>query len=138
MVPTPAAARYIATGEPRPPTPRELREFAGLLIVRLKPDATDVRRRRHAARDRRDDADRIAGLQRRLLFLQIPDVLVVHVDVDEAAQLPFLVVEVRLQPGVLRRQIGKQLADSLAVGLHRLFLVGERPERRGNQNLSCH
>jgi hypothetical protein len=45
------------------------------------------------------------------LFLEIADVLVVQIDVDEAAQLALLVVEVRLQPRVLRREIGEQLAD---------------------------
>ncbi len=106
---------------------RELRQRRGRL-----------RRRRRAARDRRDDAHRVAGLHRRLLLLQIPDVFVVDVDVDEAAQLALIVVEMRFQPGVLRRQVREQLADGLAFDIDGVFLVGERPERRGNQNLSCH
>ena len=42
--------------------------------------------RRGATRDRRDDAQRVAGLHRCLLLLQVPDVLVVQVDVDEVPQ----------------------------------------------------
>ena len=44
-------------------------------------------RSRRAAGDRRNDAHRVARLERRLILLQIPDVIVVDVDVDEAAQL---------------------------------------------------
>src|SRR6185369_12553512 len=40
-----------------------------------------------AACDRRDDADGVVGLHRGLLLLQVADVLVVDVDIDEAAQL---------------------------------------------------
>src|SRR5207247_5985983 len=54
--------------------------------------------------DRRDDADRVARCNRRLLFLQVADVFVVDVDVDEAAQLPLIVVEMRLQSRVLARE----------------------------------
>ena len=55
------------------------------------------RRRAAAARDRRDDADRVALAQRRLFLLQVADVFVVDVDVDEVTQLALLVVQVLLQ-----------------------------------------
>src|SRR5688572_18547988 len=56
----------------------QLREIARLdaLVVRLKADATYVFGRRRAAGDRRDDAHRVVRRNRRLLFLQIADVLV--------------------------------------------------------------
>ena len=103
-----------------------------------EPDVRFVGDRRRAARHRRDDADRVARLHRRLLLLQVPDVLVVDVDVDEAAQLALLVVQVRLQPGVLRRQVGEQLADGRAVGVDGVLLIGVRPQRCGNQNFRRH
>src|SRR5204863_3322577 len=62
------------------------------LTVRLKADTTDVGGARRAAGDRRNDADGVSGLDRRLFLLQIPDVFVVNVDVDEAAQLALVVV----------------------------------------------
>jgi hypothetical protein len=58
-----------------------------------------------AACDRRNDADGVARGDRRLLFLQIPDVFVVHVDIHEAAELSLIVEQVRLEPGVPARQI---------------------------------
>ncbi len=95
-------------------------------------------RRRRAARDRRDDADRVARVDRRLLLLQVADVFVVDVDVDEAAQLAFSVVQMRLEAGVPADQIGQQLAHRFAIHFDRVLPVGERPQRGRNQNLSRH
>ena len=78
------------------------------------------------------------GFTARLFFLQIADVFVVQVDVDEAAQLALLVVEMRLQPFVLRRQVGEQLANRRAVDFDGVLLSGERPQRSRNQNLVRH
>ena len=70
------------------------------------------------------------GLDRRLLLLQVADVLVVQVDVDEAAQLALVVVEVLLAARRdCVRQVGEQLADRRAVDLDGVLLVGERPQR---------
>ena len=67
----------------------------GAELIGLQSDLTTVSSLRiGAARHRRNDADRVARLHRRLLFLQIADVLVVQIDVDEAPQLALLVVEV--------------------------------------------
>ena len=164
--PTPAAARYIAAGEPRPPAPMQstLPAFSSPLTVHadLRHDqmpavaldlvvgefgqvAMPVSRagrsnvlESDAACHRRNDADRVARRDRRLLLLQVADVFVVQVDVDEAAQLALIVVQVRLQAGVLRRQIGQQLADRCAVGLDRVLLIGVRSQRGRDQDFRRH
>ena len=82
-----------------------------------------------AARHRRDDAHGVVRRDGRLLLLQIPDVLVVHVYVDEAAQSALLVVEMRFQASVLPRQIREQLADGRAARVDRVLLIRVRPER---------
>ncbi len=91
-------------------------------------------RRWRATSNRRDDAHGIAGGDRRRFFLQIPDVIVVHVDIDEAAQLALLVVQVRLEAGVPRRQIGEQLANRCAGRVNGVLLIGVRPERSRDEN----
>jgi hypothetical protein len=96
-----------------------------------------VRRRLNgggAARHRRDDADRVAGLERRGLFLQIADVFVVDVHVDEAAQLSFAGVQMRAQVAELRREIRERLADGRAGHLHGVRLAGVGAQRGGDQN----
>src|SRR2546428_12395662 len=97
-----------------------------------------LRRGFHTSRDRRNDADRVARLHRCLIALEIPDILVVHVHVHEAAQLSFVRVQVFPKTVVLPRELGQQLTDSAAADLYRLLLVREWPERRGNQNLVRH
>ena len=72
------------------------------------------------------------------LPLQVPDVFVVHVDVDEAAQLAVVLEQVLAQVGVPRRELPQHFADVLAVDLDDGLLAGERPQRRGNQNTNGH
>src|SRR5207247_53105 len=62
----------------------------------------------------------------------------VDVDVDEAPQPPLVVVQVRLEAGVLARQIAQHLADGLALDIDRVLLIGVRPERGGNQDSRRH
>ena len=92
------------------------------------------RGRFHPARDRRDDADGVAAVHRRLLVLQIADILVVHVDVDEAAQLSLLVVEMGLEAAVPPRQIGEQFAHGRAGDVDGVLFIRVRPERRRDEN----
>ena len=102
-----------------------------LVVRQLRQVAVGLRPRRSrsgyraldSSRDGRDDADCVARSNGRLFFLQIADVLVVDVDVDEAAELALLVVKMRLQPGVLRRQVRQQLTYGRAVGVNCVFLV---------------
>ena len=88
----------------------------------------------HTARDRRDDAHGVGRVHRRLFFLEIPDVFVVHVDVDEAAQLSLIVEEVRFEPGMPARQVGQQLANGRAAGVDRVLLIRVRSERGRDEN----
>ena len=66
---------------------------------------------------RRDDAHGVAGIHQRVLFLKIPDVVIVHVDVDEAAQSPIFRVQMVTQFAVLRRQVREHLANRAALDL---------------------
>ena len=96
------------------------------------------RRRTGPARHGRDDAHRVAGLQRRLVLLQIADVFVVDVNVDEAAHAALVVEQMLLQPGKPRRQVCKQLVDGRPVELDDVELVGIRTERCGNVDFYGH
>ena len=109
-----------------------------LHLVAVQRDAGRSRGRADAAGDRRDDAQRVAGLHRRLLAIEVADVFVVQVDVDEAAQLALVVVEVLLQPFVSRRQLSEQLADGGAVDFDDVLLAGEGPKGRGDIDLGGH
>ena len=130
----PAVAFDLVVGERR-----QLAVRLRLRGVRLKPDTTHIGvGGRHSTRDRRDDADGVARLHRRLLFLQIPDVFVVHVHVDEAAQASLLVVQMPLQAPVLRRQVDEKLADRVPLGIDRVLLIRVRPERCRNQDFRRH
>ena len=90
------------------------------------------RRARRAARHRRDDAERVARLQGGVFLLQVADVLVVQVDVDEAPQLAFVVVEVLAQVAVGRDQVRQRFAHRPARDFDAFLLVDVGPERRGN------
>ena len=98
---------------------------------------TAGRRRRRAGGspgNRRHDADDIARLELGGISLEIPDVVVVHVDVDEMTQLPVVGVEVPLEIGELRGQRRQHLSDGAAFRVNRFLLTGVRTERRRNQD----
>jgi hypothetical protein len=97
-----------------------------------------LHRRVGPARHRWHDADRVARLERRLLAIEVADVLVVHVDVDEAAELSVIVVQMTAQIAVPGDKRLEQLADGTAVELHDILPVGERPERCRDQNPMGH
>ncbi len=63
-----------------------------------------LERRWRSASDRRDDADHVTGFERGRLPVQIPDVVVVHVHVDEAPELPLVGIQVLAQVAVTCRQ----------------------------------
>src|SRR5437870_6841505 len=76
-----------------------------------------------------NDRDLIAVLERRLLRLEEPDVLLVHVDIDEAPQLTRLVHEPFLQPGELALQVLHETLHRVALGLDLGVALRERAER---------
>ena len=90
------------------------------------------------ARHRRDDADGVARLERRLLAIEMADVLVVDVHVHEAAQLAVVVVQVAAEIAVFADQRLEQLANGAAVDFHDILPVRERPERCRDQNPMGH
>src|SRR5215217_804526 len=87
--------------------------------------------------DGRNNADRVARGHRRLLSLQVPDIFVVQIDVDEAAQLALLVVQMRLETGMFFCEVGQQLADRGTGRLDGVLLIGVRTKRCRNQNSRC-
>src|SRR5437879_3741668 len=64
-----------------------------------------------------NDRDLVAVLERGLLRLEEPDVLLVDIDVDEAPELARLVHESFLQPGELAFQVVHQALARVARGL---------------------
>ena len=63
-----------------------------------------------------------------LLPIEVADVFVVQVDVDEAAELALVVVEVLLQRLRASTSAGQQLADSGAFDFDDVLLAGEGPQ----------
>src|SRR5581483_997522 len=67
-----------------------------------------------------------------LLALEKADVFLVHVDVDEPAQLPALVHEAVPQAGELALEVGHDAVDRLAGRLHLGVALGHLSQRRRN------
>ena len=79
--------------------------------------------------------DRVAGLERRRVLVQVADVLVVDIYVDEAAQAAFVGEEMFLQIRVCSGELGERLGDGRAGGLNLRLLARVLAQRRRNQNL---
>src|SRR5438034_6418060 len=75
-----------------------------------------------------DDRDLVAVLERGLLRLEKPDVLLVHVDIDEAPQLARLVHEPVLQPGELALQVLHEALHRVALRLDLGVALRERAQ----------
>src|SRR5215470_17421116 len=85
-----------------------------------------------ASRDRGYDRHLVAVLQRRLLGLEEADVLLVDVDIDEAAQLSRLVEQAVLQTRVLALEVADQAVDRLALALDLGAALRQSTQRGGN------
>jgi hypothetical protein len=83
-------------------------------------------RRPGTAGNRRHDADRVPRLERRLLAIEMADVLVVDVDVDEAAQPAVVVVQMAAEIPVFADEPLQRVANGRPVDLHDVLLAGER------------
>src|SRR5438477_12579294 len=79
-----------------------------------------------------NDRDLVAVLQRGLLGLEEPDVLLVDVDIDEAPQLPGFVEQAVLQARVLPLEVSDEAVDRLALGLDLGAALREGAQWRGN------
>src|SRR5207253_9089050 len=90
-----------------------------------------------APRDRRNDADRLAGLHLRREPSEEADVLLADVDVHETAH-PLRIEQALLEPRMPSLQVLDDLSDRVAVGLDLVGAAGERAQRRRNPNDGAH
>src|SRR5437763_970892 len=88
--------------------------------------------------DTRNDRHGVSRLDGRVALRQVPDVAIVHVHVDEAAQAAVVGKQVAFEPGVLAREALEQLADVAAFQLERVAAADVGAQRRGNQYRDCH
>src|SRR5512146_2865476 len=95
-------------------------------------------RSRPAAGDRRHDGHLVPLLERGLLALEEPDVLLVDVDVDEAADLTALLHEAVPHAGILTLQISDQVGDGVGRHLDLGRALGHRPQGGGNAHENSH
>src|SRR5690606_9418076 len=86
---------------------------------------------RGTAGDRRHDRDLVVGVDLGVEAVDVADVLVVDVDVDEAAHLG-AVEQLLLQPGVGLGQVAEHLADRVTAGLDLGLAVGVLAEHGGD------
>src|SRR5258706_15481550 len=91
-----------------------------------------------AAGDGRNDADGVAILRGRVLFRKITNVLVVHVDVDEAAQLAFFGEEMFAQVRELRSEMAERFPHSTGGELSGVTLSRIGAKRRWNHYFHGH
>src|SRR3989475_1685183 len=76
------------------------------------------------ARDAWDNRNRVTGLQRRRILLQIADVFFVHVDVHEISELPVLCVQMTLELVELAYQVAERLFDAGRLDLDGIVIRG--------------
>src|SRR5918993_187527 len=91
-----------------------------------------------AARDRRHDAQLVAGLDRGLELLEVADVLVVEVDVDEPVELVRALEQARLDAGGLGLEAVEHRGDGAAVGLDDVGAVGEVTQGGRDADANAH
>src|SRR4051794_11772101 len=84
-----------------------------------------------------DDAQFVAVLERRLQVVEVADVLVVEVDVDEAAHLAVL-EQPAGDAGVLGAEVVEHLPDAGALDLDDRLVFGVLPHRGGDMDSDRH
>src|ERR1017187_1604850 len=89
---------------------------------------------RGAAGDGRHQRNGVGVLGCRRVLAEVANILVVEIDVDEAAHLAFVVEDLFAQVGELRRQRVQHFAHGSAGDGDRILLAGELPQGRGDQN----
>src|SRR5438094_138158 len=85
-----------------------------------------------------DDRDGVPRLYRRVALRELPDVAVVHVHVDKAAQPAIVRKEVRPQGRVLPGEPLEQLPHAGALQLECIAAAHEGTQRRRDQDCHCH
>src|SRR5581483_5911733 len=84
------------------------------------------------------DTDGIAILGGRIFLFQITNILVIEVDIHEAANAAILGVEVLAQVSVRAGQLLERVADRSGIELHSRLLAHELPQGGRNFKLHCH
>src|SRR5439155_16119954 len=88
------------------------------------------------AGDGGQDRDRVPFLDLGFERSQVPNVLVVDVDVDEPVQSAVVGEDVPGDPGVLHLEVVQDVGQRVAVGVHLRLTVGVLAQDRGE--LDCH
>ena len=91
-----------------------------------------------SARDGGDDADFIPILQFGLLVFEETDVLLVDINVDEAADCAAVVEQTLLETGEASLKFSDCLIDGRSVDLNDFFVVGELAKWGGDSDFFCH
>src|SRR4029077_829607 len=86
----------------------------------------------YAAGDRRHNADRIAVLGRRVFLLQVANILVIEVDIHEAANAAVIGVKVLAEIRVSSRKLFQGFADGSRIELHACLLARKLPQGSWN------
>src|ERR1700686_487756 len=89
---------------------------------------TVVRAMESASSDRRHDGEVVAVLERRLQPRPEANVLVVPVDVDELAELPFVVVQALLEAREFLIQFVQRLRNVAGIDLDNGRAAGQLPQ----------
>src|SRR5260370_966395 len=92
----------------------------------------------NTARDRRNDADGVAILRWRILFRQVANVFIVHVNVDEAAQLAIFGEEMFAQVREFRSEMAKRFPHGASAELGRIAFPRVGAKRRWNHYFHGH
>src|SRR3989338_4831846 len=92
----------------------------------------------HAPCNRRDDRDLVAILQGGGLLFQEANILLVHVDIHEPAELALLITEPALEARILLIETRQDLLDRCAVGGHLRLVAGHPLQWRGDADHDGH
>ena len=90
------------------------------------------------AGDGRHDADRVTVFRGSIFFGEVTDVLVIHVDIHEAANFSFIRKQMLFQLGIRPGQAAKRLTHGGRVTFEAGLLPGKLAKRRWNHNLYGH
>src|SRR3954447_10601918 len=91
-----------------------------------------------ASGDGGKDRDLVVLVDLGVELVEVPDVVVVDVDVDELVEGAVLGDDEAGQPGELAHQVVEHLAHGRAIGLHRALPVGFGPEDGGQADFDRH
>src|SRR5207247_4720794 len=91
-----------------------------------------------ASGDGGNDSNLIGFFQWRFVPFQVAHVLIIHINVNEAAQIAIFGVKVLFEIGVLRRQFVQSVAHGFSLDLQSLRLAHILPQRCWDMNCNRH